>query len=842
MREMIQFYTSGAWGSRVDLIRPIQGNEAYDETLDKIQVSSVSIGSDDLYPYGTKCRVLFANETATYDANNKPLNHREFIVESGDLIKSNYFTKHNYKLIEPTHYLKQVRMESLTFTSRDSITVKEFVGGVWTDVTYTKTPYNLYSMIVRIFKTTRYKTSVEDNSLYSKIRIMDVSLLSSIGINVDDQFKENTVYDALFKLGKYFGNQGRVPVLYFSQDSGYEYDLYFERTDGLDLPQLTYSTFIANARSIVKSISPSQVADAVVSDATNMVSYNKAQGIAQDWYGFAIYDGENQTIASGSTAKPFLKLPHKIGDVVQVRSILSQYNGAFTIFENIFTTIPCVKRSEWEIRSDRDDITYYDENEKKIYFGDDLASDVLLYNSSSSSTATRLYFNVQYYPNIDAKITKTKDDEVIYETTFNQVDSYIDAGTYGNMLENYVKTNGNNEITVGTTSASLSSMAKLGQQVINGSDTYNITSINYRSFNDVFEVNYQLTLNAVKRNDYVGASQKIREGGINYKNTEVRYSTIRDSVYIKFMTTAPTSSSNKYLLDKKTLLFGLFTSAQKEVNRNELVQQAYLRNRSTVYKVGTGYVTQNEYVQYGFASTRVGNSILLNIQFDDIKIAGYKLTPNSPIEQTPVYYSNPFAEVDKLTIGFGTYKAISTNIATQPDGVNFDLTVSERANIDLYAKTYPDLSEADFNTYYASSSIQINTYEWLKDAREIGNISYQLDWFGEDCSINNELLDYCGLLQRDNTTPTLYVIVLTAGKKLAENDIILSADIDQFQSAGNPITTNRANYIKYTASAGIGATNQTVALCKLVTTGVYKPLVFANGRTFASTTSFYIGY
>ena len=41
------------------------------------------------------------------------------------------------------------------------------------------------------------------------------NLLRASGIGVDDAFVENTLYDALFKIGHYIG---RVPVLYLNKD------------------------------------------------------------------------------------------------------------------------------------------------------------------------------------------------------------------------------------------------------------------------------------------------------------------------------------------------------------------------------------------------------------------------------------------------------------------------------------------------------------------------------------------------------------------------------------------------------------------------------------------------
>ena len=844
MNERISFYESGAFGSPYVCFRSIQGNETLDETLDKLTVSFN--GPANQFQYGTKARLFWDNSNSgipTYDANGKPLNHREYIVESGEVVMGASNTKHTYRLVEPTAVLKSIRMESLTFTSRSSITIKEWNGSAYVDVLYTKNPYNLYTVLYRILQTTRYKTSAEDLSMITKIRIVDAPLLRNTSVNVDDNFKENTLYDALFKLGKYFGGQGRVPVLYFSSTGSYEYDLYFERTDGMDLPQLTYSTFTANSRAIIKSTSATQFADAVVSDTTNMVSFNKAQGVSQDWYGFPSYEDEVNVPAS--TDKAILRLKHRITDVVRLRRINANYDTSAG-YNCTFTTIPCVPFDEWNINPDKNNMAYYREGETRILFGSTLNTAIFNANRENAigtGIGAWLFYNVTYYPLIDTKITKSKSGVPVYETTFNQTDSYIDAGTFGNMLEQYLKTMGNAELTVAKLETGIETMAKLGQQVVDGANTYYVTSISYKTHKDNFETIYQLNKDAIKRNDYVGASQNIRNGGINYDNTEVRYTTVREKVLVQLMASLPSSGATyKYLKVKNTLFAGLFTSGQKETYRSELIQKAFVKASSSVIRNGTPFAYE-QYLKMPFASTRVGNGVLLNLTFETNKIAGYKMTYGSSKFQSPVYYSDPFAEVHQLSVGFGRWYSVNNLIATTGDSSLFNVPTSVFSDIATTASTTPSASSGEFTVYFPQSAVQFENLEWRKDGREVGNVSVQLDFMGSGSTeINPELVDKCGFLQRENTTDDLYIIVLNPDKKLAVNDIILTADIYDFRLAGTPDVTNRSMYIKYTTSSVLSAVGQTLAIAKLVETGIYKPLIFANNRTFTNQVNFYIAY
>jgi len=840
MYENIQLYLGGLWIT-YPIIRSLQGNETFDETLDKMTVSF--FGASDSIAHGTKARVLFENVSPTYNSDGRPLNHLEMIVDSEELVVSNDYNRHVVRLVEPTAILKEIRMESLTFTSRDSITIREWNGSAFEDAVYTKTPYNLLSTIQRIFKTTRYKTSEEDLSLTNRIQIIQAQLLQNTGINIDDQFKENSVYDALFKIGKYFGNQGRVPVLVFSKTNPYEYDLWFDRQDGIELPILDYSTFVANSKAIVKSTSPSQTADAVVSDATNMVSYNKAQGVAQYWYGFPNYD---ETItAPSSSDKAFLLLKHRISDVIRLRRLNANYDTT-SGYNIVFRTIPCVSFDEWNISGDKNNMAYYKDGEDKIYFGSTLNTNIYNANRENavgSGVGAWLMYNVQYYPLIDTKITKSKSSSIVYETTFNQVDSFVDSGTYGSMLEQYIKTHGNAELTVVKSVGSYENIAKLGQRVVSGATTYHITSITYKTHQNEFEVVYQLNQNAVKRNDYVGASQRIRNGGIDYDNTQIRYSTIREQLGIRLLTSLPSASAtSKYIKGKKSLLYGLFTTVQKEIYRDEIPQVAYIQAASSIVRNGISG-SYAEWLKMPYAATRTGNSILMNITFINNKIAGYKMTHGSSKSQSPVYYANPFAEVDSIKIGFGKWKSITGGVYLTADNSLFNIPTASFNDLVDYAKTAPSSDFTEFiNAFDTGCFIKIDNYEWVKDGREVGNISYQLDLVGDNCTINPELLDYCGLLQRDTSFTQLYVIVLVAGKQLGESDIILTGDIATVISAGDPIVTNRANYIQFTTVSSVTCDGRTFAIAKQVSAGVYKPLVFANNRNFYGITNFYIAY
>jgi hypothetical protein len=53
MREMIRLYLSGAWRSKIDVIRKMQGNEKMDQTLDEIRCEFFNGYYAEPFSYGT---------------------------------------------------------------------------------------------------------------------------------------------------------------------------------------------------------------------------------------------------------------------------------------------------------------------------------------------------------------------------------------------------------------------------------------------------------------------------------------------------------------------------------------------------------------------------------------------------------------------------------------------------------------------------------------------------------------------------------------------------------------------------------------------------------------------
>lgn len=817
--------TSGS-PETVYLIKSTTISEKFDETLDNSKVSFVSNSA--IYDRFTKCRLLMELGGLSYDSNGKPFNHIEYLIESGDVIVNDYQTKHNYTLVEPTYFLKFVRMESLTFTSRSSITIKE---GAST-VVYDKDPYNLYTMIQRIFRVTRIHTSAEDNSLWSKIRIMDAQLLQNQSFNIDDEFKENTVYDALVKIGRYIN---RVPVLYFSRDNAYEYDLWFERKDGLgSAASINYTTFISGNAGLVKSLSSDLGADTVISDVDNMVTNELTQGVSQDWGIRPRFDDMTFTISSNDTPC-FLQVKNGIKEMYFVNDVTAGADGlgGWVIDEEL---IRCLPYEQWLGDADRLNIAYYKENDDKIYFGATKNASIV---ADMRTGAANHYYNVKYFSILDAKAIATKNGAITYEATYNQVDSYVDAGVYGVSLRDYIKTHGNAEITVKKIHSDFLSTTAIGTRIVDGSTNYVVTSRSLATYADVIVAVYQLNKDATKRADFVKASERIREHGIDYGNTQIRYTNIYEPIRLDFATSVVgyAGQSTKYLVNKNTLFYNMFSTSDKQTYRNELPQQAYMRSKSTLIK---DYVSTDlyEYCLAGFTSTRMGNSVLLNIRFNDNKIAGYKVNPGNPITQSPVYYADPFAEIQSLQFGIGKYKDMSINQYSKSGAI----TAGEVTNIDEFADSYPDLSSGDFATYYGTSAIKVADLDYLKDGREIANLTVQLEFIGRNTSIvYAEMGDTCGYLPRKSFSDLL-VVVCNVGVNLGDNDIITTSMISSIHNVSSVITTNRDKYIEFVTSSSLAVNNRAVALCYLSSTGVYKPLIAKNAVTFSDRTQFYLTY
>ncbi len=841
---MFNYLSGDTWIPCDKTKRPTKVNYVYDESLDTFQAGFLSKTLDRKLPNKTFCRIIYEGYEPLYDELGRPTNHDVCVIANGTCTyyPNAYYYVHDYNLVELMHIMKDVRMETLSFTSQERISVKDPVSG--NTFTYVKEPYNLYTIIERILKLTRTSTSLEDNSWWSKIQIMDEELLRASGIGVDDAFIENTLYDALFKIGHYIG---RVPVLYLNKDydplvsGSKEFLLFFERKDGLGGPEITKEELFDRHKGWVESQVDGKDADTVVSDVHNMVSDRLCSYPSDDYYCFPT--GEETLLELSVEDDRKLVLPHKIGEVIslkqlQIDSIIVPH-GAKT-----FSNIPVYEYKNWLIATDRNDSAYFKEGDNVIYFGKNLAKPSKI-DVSPEVKAIRFYlYNVKYFPMLDGKVISKKSDKVTYETTFNQVDNYLDASTYGNMLQEYINQHGQADITLRKryefteNNNDYMSIPKPGTIVRwpNG-DKYLITNLSFDADVNGYECVYQLNKDYVRRNAYTEASQRIRNEGLNADKIYERFTNLNENVFVE-ITNSPTKTvvnNLKYLVDRKMILAGLISN-QNEVIDN-YIQAAYLNFYSTADVIEPLIATEHidKCIVGNVAKSQFGMSVLLNVRFINnlnvtTKIIETKLPSGiwdaKPIQfQSHIRYTSPFGNVKTVSIGFGKFADI-------------ELNPGEESAYGDYALLFPEILFEDFSTFYNQSIIKIPELIYEKDLREIFNFTYQLHFknYG-DTVITDEFVKYCGLLGKREGNLYLRLIIINDDITISDNDLIYSSQI-QIHLPIQGITYYNDS-IQLQLSSSVNYNGKKFAIGYSIGNSIYKPLLISKWD-WGSTNKLYI--
>lgn len=846
---MFNYLSGNTWIPCDKTKRPTKVNYVYDESLDTFQAGFLSKTLDSKLPNKTFGRIIYEGYEPLYDDRGRPTNHDVCVIANGTCTyypNADYYI-HDYNLVELMHILKDVRMETLTFTSQERISVKDPVSG--NTFTYVKEPYNLYTIIERILKLTRTSTSLEDNSWWSKIQIMDEELLRASGIGVDDAFIENTLYDALFKIGHYIG---RVPVLYLNKDydplvsGSKEFLLFFERKDGLGGPEITKEELFAKHKGWVESQVDGKDADTVVSDVRNMVSNRPCTYPSDDYFCYPVGDDSLATVNRNTPRK--IILPHKISEVIQLTQLRVISTDPFAHLGAEVTTeykiIKVFEYKNWILQEDRHEHAYFKEGDNVIYFGDNRAR--AYYHVTmplEPNTFRYFYYNVQYYPMIDGKIISKKGDKTTYETTFNQVDNYLDASTYGNMLQEYINQHGQADITLRKryefteNNNDYMSIPKPGTIVRwpNG-DKYLITNLSFDADVNGYECVYQLNKDYVRRNAYTEASQRIRNEGLNADKIYERFTNLSEDIKVEMSHTATkyVTNNTKYLVDAKLVLAGLITN--QELFEEEFIQSAYLKFSSQV-DIENPRVTEyiNRYIMGNVAKSQLGKSVLLNVKMENNfttlpTVLSTDMTWSDLGDLVQVQarnmYTDPFGNASNVQIGFGKYKNLH----------DYELDVEKHnqniVNYYDFASKYPMLTETDYNLMYNQSLIKINQLNYQKDLREIFNFTYQLHFSGaRDTIVTSEFVEYSGLLGKRLEDKNFKIVILKDGELINEDDIVLSNQIDKNVEITDIQYYNDTSSIELTlATSQVGVGEKIYALAYESKPNVYKPILISKFR------------
>lgn len=720
------------------LQEPVSVNYTIDDSSDNASIRFVSTTLTSKLANGTFVTLVYAPDTTdkslfgipTYNGV-KPTNHDVLVIKNGRCYQkgNSSIWYHEYQCVELIELLKEVTMETLTFSSDEQITVQ--YAGAGTSTTYYKNPFNALTILERILKLTRTPTSVEDNSWYNRIAIGDSDWLSTELIGVDDTFNENTLYDALIKLGGYLG---RYPVLYFNPDydtTNEQFTLYFEKRAINRSNPITLASLIANASDLVES-DDSPLAQSIVANAQNMIGSKVVYYPSKSQYAPA----NNQDLEDTevlATSPLCLVLDYPISQVIQLTKLVYvvQYiGGVRQTPTETYSTIPCFKYEDWLVQDNRNSKAYFKENENIIYFGSSINLSGQGYDVIDANTTQFTYhlFQAQAYTNIQAS-AYVGDSE--YSQFFNQTDNLVDSSTFAQQVKNYQIANSGSDWTASKIVDTYAEILQCGQLVTDNSDEYVISGVSFNTLTQgnkvAYKVAYQLNQDVVRRNLFIKARDGVRNYQTYYENTHERFINIKEKIRVSVQfdeLTLTSLNTFKYITDPKIVMGGFWFN-------EPMVEMAVVKTTSVVDTNSSGTTTEtfNKYFQFNCNKTQFGNSVLLNMRaLTNVRVGnsvGAVLGGTAYQTQTPAIYTDPFGCVQEMQVGIIP-------------------TINEQ---ELMAYNFPIMPSGNYTSLYAGAFIKIPTLYIDKDSREIFNLTLQFDFEPIGTTkISPELIKYSGLL------------------------------------------------------------------------------------------------
>ena len=808
---IVSILDNDTWTPISWLVDPVTVNYTIDGLSDEININFISKTLDTRLLAGDLVRVTFDSKSTqrdtwglpTFDIFGRPINHDIMLVDNGSMVKNGnqVIYRHNYKLVELINVLKDYRLPTLTFTS---FTIRNITDAATGNLaTYYAEPYNAFTILQRAIKLAKPNTTVESNDLPTLIAINNIQYLTTEMVGVDHQFEEATLYDVVTEIGRIIG---RTPVLYLNPNYGAtnpaKYMLFFETEREHSKAIVSKVNILDKSTEYIETTVQNRDAQEVVVDAHNLIGSKVTTYPSDDMYGFAVSINEQDLNSFESKLK--IVLPYKISSAEIVR--FKKYVNRTTIGTNTSLagypevddgTMPIYKYNEWLVldSDERENSAYYKEGENEVFFGvgvDDGTNDWEDYFRSDSyrkrtvpdpsgfDEYSYILFKVEYFPLIDLQ-ARVGDGKQI---TFNQVNPLVDSETLGHQVENYLKSNQGNDITISKIEYSYDDILKPTQLVLWDNEVYVVTSVSFNSGKTknntpkaMYKVAYQLN-KEVRRNFNLNAPTNQREYQISYDNAFDRFNVIKESVNLHFTTNtkaddAPMINTFKYLKELGTSTkYRYLLGALNTTTETQTVESAAFTTGSIVYtsEDKTTFELQIKRLMAHPIKTIFGSSVLLNFKMFNNIFAGTKinildgLNGSVDFNQRQVPYTDVFGKIQFSEINF-----------VYQDFTSF-------ADIRTQVEDYPQIQ--DGVTYAAITSntktfARITNYEIDKDTRENYNVTLQVDYKGVNGTrISSNLVKYSGLYETGTANEdNLKVVRLkdsrySADARITESDIV----------------------------------------------------------------------
>lgn len=719
------------------------------------------------------------NKLFTFDYDGKPINHKQYIVCGGSINYGKTVIKHQYGLVEPTALLRLGYTGTNSHTNMPKAVVYDTNGNT---TTYEQTETNLYSIIERQFKITGLKTSIENRTWYRHFNIK-AKYLKNSGVGISESFNNATLYDSMFKLGKYIKC---YPVVYFNKDydpnnsNEKEFNLFFESYELRNQKKVVLNDIKCLDASWSVVNSTGRFTNHVVCESENIIptqemTYPNEEeyvGLTGDLGEIAFNEpGQNQPLPY------YLRVGKKIHSVKEVTMIIINMNYGtdspvgvvdLKLRDPLRITYAATTYEEWLLLSDviREKTAYYSISDDKIYVGH-------LYdikNIHNGYDINCYIGKVKYKPLITAKIEFGNGD---YTDIYNQTDSNLDGNMFGNYVQEYAKSQTNYDVLFQAVFENYNDIPESGTIISNNENDFIIISrkilVNKTSFYVSFALNYY----EPKRSELINASKKITKTFVDSSKAFERMVNFKET----YLVDATTNEND--IVNQNPKFFKDYKSIVPFLNDDKSKLNSAFIHFEFDYDNSLG--TTNKDLRSPINYSTLGTSIVINFDFMSSKIfkvfGGYfQFTGNSSRGNNILCdYTDVFGKVERINLllssakgrvdNYGDYYNESIDqlfdnlVAEYPSKTNEGKRelLARYADIFLYATVNKSSVVVDSNELQEAREnaiFELNDLEVLKDTNEILNFTYQIEFLPKNKNklmILNNFVKFSNFINHEET-------------------------------------------------------------------------------------------
>lgn len=719
------------------------------------------------------------NESAIYTTEGLPLNHVQYLISDFQLEEQP--TKEQWKitlvLTEVIERTTGIMGELLTYTNQTERVVSELIDNQTITTKYIKQPYNHLTALERFLKVTPANTNLQD-SWYSRIKILDSEWLVSLPFT-NTTFNELSLYNIL--LDNYDSSTGQTPVMYFDIDPIMDlprdlsrdcYLLKFERQDGFDKPILEYKDLIKDCAARTISKSRANYATGLVSNIDNLVAENVINFPAQSLYAVPEVNRDiRNTVGIGQGDDWVIRFPHPIKRILKIEEL--ELGGRRT--SNLVGTL------SYQLERNHKDLTNY-VLERQQYLAADPNGDPTIdmnwiwfeegkntlhikrHSAGATGTAawgstTKMYY-VEYEPFVNCRIEL---GNMNFTQQINQTSAQPSAAKFGAFTAQYLIGMNKADITIEKNYDEFDYdifKDHIGCRVKDGDKEYMITAMSYINRNLQYYVIYQLNENHLRKNNDYEASREVRtDTAIAIDATKERRTHIKQTVKLSF-SPLEQSTHNQFLIDKKILLSALLPN---QIDEKYYPQLALMQMNSKLQKEGGEIIDYEKTLIANVAQFIFDKQVCVNIQYFDNAEAGRRkestisIRLNYPsagdtssyyfintMRQVPVLYTNPFGEVEKLSVSLSSISLSLPNI-TSTNSIEFNRTLDTFRTM----QALPSIPNEEIkNEILNNKCALINEINYYKDQLETANIASSFEAQSSEMIVCGDLLANSRLMKQ----------------------------------------------------------------------------------------------